>query len=339
MRSLQALVLLGLTLGCVAHAVVLSQARLPDCDSDEAEQAATVALYHINHNAVHGYKHALNQIDNIRVLPRRPFGELILLELKLVETECHVVSPVPAENCTVRALQSHAVEADCDVRMLRVQDDYKVTAVKCHSSPDSVEDLAKICPDCPVLAPLSNPDIVATAEKALADFNAGNAPVFYKLLEISRGMFVPMPHSIYTEFAIAATNCTFEQGLAHQDCYVQTGKDSSFGFCKATIYQKGKGSAPLDENDMVQCDIFEHEDTAFQAHQQDHHLKENMPSPGIGRTVLDLAHSHNDTWASHESHSAEILPAAPVVKRAVQAEVQGKIKLQVCPGRLRHFHV
>uniref|UniRef100_A0A8D2L7H9 Alpha 2-HS glycoprotein n=1 Tax=Varanus komodoensis TaxID=61221 RepID=A0A8D2L7H9_VARKO len=193
MRSLQALVLLGLTLGCVAHAVVLSQARLPDCDSDEAEQAATVALYHINHNAVHGYKHALNQIDNIRVLPRRPFGELILLELKLVETECHVVSPVPAENCTVRALQSHAVEADCDVRMLRVQDDYKVTAVKCHSSPDSVEDLAKICPDCPVLAPLSNPDIVATAEKALADFNAGNAPVFYKLLEISRGMFVVSP--------------------------------------------------------------------------------------------------------------------------------------------------
>uniref|UniRef100_A0A8C4XZ60 Cystatin fetuin-A-type domain-containing protein n=1 Tax=Gopherus evgoodei TaxID=1825980 RepID=A0A8C4XZ60_9SAUR len=81
--------------------------RFLDCDDPESEEAAAIAVDYINAHHHHGYKYALNSIEKIKVLRRRPTGEIFDLELDLLETVCHIVNPLPVENCTVRPLTHH----------------------------------------------------------------------------------------------------------------------------------------------------------------------------------------------------------------------------------------
>ncbi|KAH0624195.1 hypothetical protein JD844_007707 [Phrynosoma platyrhinos] len=329
MKSLVALVLLGQILGSIPTPSPLSViTRLPNCDDPEVEHAAAIAVNHINSHALHGYKHVLNRIESVKVLPRRPSGDIIFLEMDLLETTCHVLSPVPAANCTVRQKMEHAVEADCDVKLLKLDGNYKVLSAKCHSSPDSTEDLRKLCPDCSFLSTLNDVGVV----------NAGQLK--YDLLSSSQHL----PRASHVEFAIIATNCTAQEAKEHlDDCHLETGEHLHFGFCKATVFDRpvpGPADAIFPPEDVVDCTIFDQQAGLSHTHLTEHHLGKKIPSPGVGHTVLDLIHSHNDTHASHESHSAEVVVvevASPVVKRAVDPELVAP--LQKCPGEYYHFHI
>lgn len=47
-------------------------------------------------------------ISKILVFPfQGPSSERVILELDLLETKCHVLNPLPLENCTVRELTGH----------------------------------------------------------------------------------------------------------------------------------------------------------------------------------------------------------------------------------------
>ncbi|KAJ7324720.1 hypothetical protein JRQ81_017740 [Phrynocephalus forsythii] len=347
MRSLLALVLLGQILGCLAIPPPLG-AHLPQllpCDLPEVEHAANIAVNHINTHTLHGYKYVLNVIEKAKMIPRRPHGEIYFLELDLLETHCHVLSPIPASNCTVRSRNEHAVEGDCNVKMLKHEGDYKVLNVHCHSSPDSAEDLRRLCPDCPMLLPLNDAHVVGAVDKALAHFNAENNSIHYQLLEISRGQSSHMPPATFVEFAVIATNCSAQDAQDHpQDCKPLTGEHAHFGFCKASVFESNNPDAPALPKDVVDCSVFKHQAGHSHTHLTEHHLGKKVPSPGIGHTVLNLIHSHNDTHASHESHSAELLVPAvqPVVKRAAAtvpplAPVPVAPGPQLCPGKIHFF--
>ncbi|XP_003225747.1 alpha-2-HS-glycoprotein [Anolis carolinensis] len=350
MKSLIALVLLGQILASKATSEPFPPlvSSLPDCDDPESEAAANFAVDHINSHSLHGYKYTLSRIENVKVLPRRPTGKIYLLELDLAETKCHVLSPTPIQNCSVRAKVEHAVEGDCDVKMLHLDGQYKVLSTKCHSSPDSREDFEKVCPDCAPLALLDDVNVVNAVNTALAQYNTYNSTDHhFELLEIARGRNSHMPPGTFVEFAIAATNCTEQEAKEHKDCHVMTGEHAQFGFCKATIFKKPSGEGPalfaIFPN-VVICDIFDKQVGHSHTHLTKHHLGKKIPSPGAGYSVLDLIHSHNNTLASHESHSAEVpvVQASPVVKRA--AEVPPVIQpalphLQQCPGKYRHFDI
>ncbi|CAI5775974.1 alphaalpha-2-HS-glycoproteinprotein [Podarcis lilfordi] len=354
MRSLVAPALLGLILGCIANAAVLPtlpQGEFPACDDVETEHMADFAVNYINAKNNHGYKYALNRIEKVKVLPRRPFGKIAFLELDLLETECHVSNPLPAENCTIRPQTQHAVEGDCDVKLLIVDGAYKVLSSKCHSTPDSVEDIISVCPDCNPLSQLDDPKLKEAANSGLAKFNAENVNgTHYQLLELSRGFTSHMPLGTHVEFAIAATNCSRQQAQdPAEHCHVATDEHAHNGFCKASIIQLppvpvlGGEPIPPAEEITLDCALYDHQagGSHFIEHSL-HHLGKNIPSPGTGRRVLDLIHSHNDTHASHESHSAEapaVAAAKPVVKRAVEAVPLPAISLQLCPGRIRHFKI
>ncbi|XP_061493405.1 alpha-2-HS-glycoprotein [Rhineura floridana] len=353
MKFLVAVALLGQILGCIAVPVLPNpfSPQFPPCDGDPAtEHAAAVAVDHINNHNLHGYKYVLNRIEDVKVHPRRPVGKVIFLELDLLETECPVISPVPVVNCSVRPQTQHAVEGDCDIKLIDVEGILKVVSTKCHSSPDSAEDILRICPDCPVLSRLNDPGVVKAANAALSTFNAENANgSFYQLIEVSRGYHTYLPVGVHVEFAIAVTNCSAQEAHDHaENCHVKTGKHAHFGFCKASVLQKfprpldAAANAPS-EDIHVDCTIYDHQAGDAFVHLTEHHLGKNIPSPGIGHTVLNLIHSHNGTHASHESHSAEVpvVAASPVVKRAVVAAVPlpGKLKNQFCPGKIRFFKV
>ena len=55
---------------------------------------------------------------------------------------------------------------------------------------DSAEDVRKLCPDCPMLAPLNDSLVVHAVEVALGTCNAQNNGSYFQLVEISRAQFV-----------------------------------------------------------------------------------------------------------------------------------------------------
>lgn len=340
MKPLVALVLFAQLLGCKAGLlpdlppVVVPSAvpvpKVPGCDDPETEEAAEVAVQYINDHLKHGYKFALNRIEKVTVHERRPHGKIISLEMDLLETECHIVSPVPAKNCTVRAKSKHAVEGDCDVKLIKDNGVHKVVHTKCHSSPASVEEN---CPDCPHLSHLNDTNVVNTAHAALAEFNAQNTTHdHYKLLEISRGHHSHLAKGDYVEFAIVNTNCSAHHGKEHEEeCHVATGEHLHYGFCTASFVKNVAEGAP--DHHEVHCSIYDHQPGVSHHHLTHEHLEGKLQPAGRGFAHLDLIHSHNDTSGSH-SHSDEVVAVekpASLAKRSVAAV------LPLCPGRYRHF--
>lgn len=62
---------LGITVVLVLLVGVWAQINVlrPLCDSPEAEEAALVAQDYLNAQHTHGYKYALNKIDDIKIYP------------------------------------------------------------------------------------------------------------------------------------------------------------------------------------------------------------------------------------------------------------------------------
>uniref|UniRef100_A0A3B4U2M8 Alpha-2-HS-glycoprotein 2 n=1 Tax=Seriola dumerili TaxID=41447 RepID=A0A3B4U2M8_SERDU len=159
---------------------------LPLCDSPEAEEAALVAQNYLNAQHTHGYKYALNRIEDINVLTR-PDGDIIYgLEIDLLETDCHVLDPTPVANCTVRPKLLTAVEGDCDVVLKKVGGALTVIAFKlspCTQKPTCIEDL---CLGCYSLLPLNDTAGLEFAHASLATFNNNTVNVTYTILEVGR---------------------------------------------------------------------------------------------------------------------------------------------------------
>ncbi|XP_025232040.1 alpha-2-HS-glycoprotein isoform X4 [Theropithecus gelada] len=219
MKSLVLLLCLARLWGChsAPHGPGLIY-RQPNCDDPETEEAALVAVDYINQNLPWGYKHTLNQIDEVKVWPQQPFGEMFEIEIDTLETTCHALDPTPVAGCRVRQLKEHAVEGDCDFRLLKVNGKFSVAYAKCDSSPDSAEDVRKVCQDCPLLAPLNDTRVVHAAEAAVTAFNARNNGSNFQLEEISRAQLVPLPPSTYVEFTISGTDCVAKEATEAANC-------------------------------------------------------------------------------------------------------------------------
>uniref|UniRef100_A0A8B9QFA9 Alpha 2-HS glycoprotein n=1 Tax=Apteryx owenii TaxID=8824 RepID=A0A8B9QFA9_APTOW len=284
------------------------------CDDPESEAAAELAVNYINDHSHHGYKFALNRIENVRVLPQGPNNKILFLELDLLETKCHILSPTPLENCTVRSFTEHAVEGDCDIKLQNLDGKLSVLASKCHSHADSNEDIIRICPDCPRLAKLNDTEVLTAVTAALNDHNSKTTDAYLKLLEIGRAKIqviariraiLPCKQNISS--MVIGTEHTqtvflFQPGVT----YSQPGQDTSAGL---------------------------------------------LPNVAQGFTNHNLRLSHNNPFAS-ESSSSEFptfaVAAKSVVKRTVaEAAQHDKVTRPVgfvpppppCPGRIHHFKI
>ncbi|KAK6483975.1 alpha-2-HS-glycoprotein-like [Huso huso] len=255
MKTFVVLLLLAQAMGSRAIGVASTVLRRPDCDSPESEEAAKVAVDYINSHHHHGYKYTLNNIEEIKVIPRVPQGETFIMELELLETKCHIVNPLPVENCTVRSLAETKVEGDCDVALTKVQGTFTVTGFRCKSSPDSAEDVAKRCPDCPQLLPLNDTRALDLVSVSLSKFNTDSSePVYFKLMEVGRlsTQTLPSGPSYFAEYAIVETNCTSDIPDNHYDDCVPLSKSlARHGFCIAMAVTAG-----LSEDITVDCDVY-----------------------------------------------------------------------------------
>ncbi|XP_055978054.1 alpha-2-HS-glycoprotein [Sorex fumeus] len=353
MKSLFLLLCLPLLTDCrsvplsVRNPTELAGSRELDCDDPESEQAAQVAVDYINSNRQLGYKHTLNQIDKVRVWPRRPKGEIYELELDTLETTCHALDPTPLANCSVRQLAQHAVEGDCDMQLLKQDGQFSVIFAKCDSTPDSAEDVRKVCPNCPLLAQLNDTRVVHAVDAALAAFNGQSNGSYFQLVEASRAQLVTVPPSTYVEFAVAATDCVAKDVTNPATCNMLA--ERQYGFCKATVTEKVNG-----EDVAVTCTVFQAQPQADAGASNPVNSASPAPSPAdpapaaivVGPVVMsvppgpplnrehyDLRHSFSG-FTSVESASGETFPKMKKPKSAPVGPV-----VRPCPGRIRYFKV
>ncbi|ELV09450.1 alpha-2-HS-glycoprotein [Tupaia chinensis] len=333
-----------------------------NCDDPETEQAALAAVDYVNRHLLWGFKHILNQIDKVRVWPRRPFGEVFEMEIDTLETTCHVLDPTPLANCPVRQLHEHAVEGDCKVHVLKQDGQFHVLSAKCDSSPDSAEDVRKVCPGCALLVPRNNTAVVHAAEAALAAFNAQSNGSYFQLVEISRAQLVPLPESTYVEFVVAATDCVAKEVTDQSQCNLLA--DKQYGFCKATLTKKLGG-----EEVAVTCTVFQTQPVVPQPQPDGTNQTASSPAvvpdapspppasppaaslvvgpmvvktpqkPPLHQAHYDLRHTFSGV-ASVESASGEAFhqAKAPSVAQPGVAVATGPAP-PVCPGRIRYFKV
>ncbi|NWS13755.1 FETUA protein, partial [Pachyramphus minor] len=327
------------------------------CDDPESEAAAEVAVNYINGHSHHGYKFALNRIEDVRVVPQGPNNDIIFLELDLLETKCPILSPTPLANCTVRSFTEHAVEGDCDVKLQKLDGTISVLASKCHSHADSSEDISRVCPDCPLLVSLNNTEVLETVSAALNDFNSKTTGPYLRLLEIGRGKIQYYPsHVVAVEFAVGATNCSAEEAKVNVGaCELLPEDQSNFGFCTGTMTK-----LPIQKL-HVNCQLYGHQvptpdilllsrpGVTYMHAGQD--TSAGLPPSAVGVRNHDLRFSYHNPLASESSSSEmfrSMLAAKPVTKRAVaEAAQHDKVPRPVgfvpppppCPGKIRHFDI
>ncbi|XP_075013384.1 alpha-2-HS-glycoprotein [Calonectris borealis] len=346
---MKALVALILLVQLPIHKAVPAAPPAPlGCDDPESEAAAEVAVSYINGHSHHGYKFVLNRIENIRVIPQGLNNDIMFLELDLLETTCHILSPTPLANCTVRSFTEHAVEGDCDVKLQKLDGKLSVLASKCHSHADSSEDVLQLCPDCPLLASLNNTEVLTTVTAALNDHNSKTADAYLRLLEIGRAKIQYYPaHIVSVEFAVAATNCSAEEAKDNVEaCQLLPDDQSNFGFCTATMVTSPSQALRVD------CQLYGHQPGVTYSQPGQDTSAGLVPSVVQGFTSHNLRLSHNNPAAS-ESSSSEfptfMLSAKSVAKRAVAEVAQhDKVPHPVsfvppppppCPGKIRHFKI
>ncbi|NWI96172.1 FETUA protein, partial [Pitta sordida] len=352
---MKALIALILLVQLPIHKAVPAAPPAPlGCDDPESEAAAEVAVNYINGRSHHGYKFTVNRIKDVHVVPQGPKNNLMFMELDLLETKCHILSPTPLANCTVRSFAEHAVEGDCDVKMQKVDGTISVLASKCHSNADSSEDIRKVCPGCPLLAKLNDTEVLETVSAALNDFNSKTTGPYLRLLEIGRGQIQYHPaHIVAVEFAVGATNCSAEEAKVNVEaCQLLPEDQSNFGFCTGTVVKHPSQDLKVD------CQLYGHQvptsdipllSRVFQPTSQD--TSAGLPPSAAGFPNHNLRLSHHNPLAS-ESGSSEVfrsmLSAKSVTKRAVAEVAQhDKVPRPVgfvpppppCPGKIRHFDI
>ncbi|NXB18081.1 FETUA protein, partial [Rhagologus leucostigma] len=345
---MKALVALILLVQLPIHKAVPAAPPAPlGCDDPESVAAAEAAVNYINGHSHHGYKFALNRIEDIRVVPQGPNNDIIFLELDLLETKCPILSPTPLANCTVRSFAEHAVEGDCDVKLQKVDGTLSVLASKCHSHADSSEDILKVCPDCPLLASLNNTEVLGLVSAALNDYNSKTTDSYLRLLEIGRAKIQYHPaHAVVAEFAVGATNCSAEEAKANAGaCQLLPEDQSNFGFCTAVMVKRPSQDLQVD------CQLYGHQVPAPYIPLPCQDTSAGLVPSAVGFTNHNLGLSHNNPAAS-ESSSSEILramlSAKSVTKRAAaEAAQHDKVPRPVgfvplpppCPGKIRHFDI
>ncbi|XP_056419182.1 alpha-2-HS-glycoprotein [Hyla sarda] len=334
------LVLAPLLIGC--SGVSLPQpGRVVNCDDAEVHEAAIAAVQHVNDHHKHGYKYALNRVENVNVHSLAS-GEIYILELDLLETKCPSLSPTPLELCAVRPVIEQAVEADCDFKIQKQSGIFTVVGAQCKSELDSAENIRRICPNCPFLAPMNDTQVVHAADVSLHKFNGGNSTAFYLLHEIGRGSIQSgISNSVHIEFVIAASNCTKDDANSGLfACVEETGDSAHYGACSGSVV---KNQGAIDEDVVVQCTVYEPQPRKVaQAGAPQIPLASPQTNGFQSRFHHNLRFSNLGPHSS-ESNSAEHHLLAAHTKQIVKRSLTGEPvppnvpTLPLCPGRKIHF--
>ncbi|XP_047444697.1 alpha-2-HS-glycoprotein-like [Mugil cephalus] len=311
MNLLRISVVLGLLVGALAQVGVLR----PPCDSPEAEEAALAAQDYLNAQHTHGYKYALNRIEEIKVFTKPDGDDTYVLEVELLETDCHVLDPTPVANCTVRPKALTSIEGDCDVVLKKVGGALTVTAFKCKTDV-STEDL---CLGCPTLLPLNDTAALDLVYASLVTFNNITVNTTYTLLEVGRlsSQIVSGGPIYLAEYVVIEANCIddiclpLNDTLAARGICTATGLTSSHTVdCRmfSTLMPLLDANSTLAAGPVVPPVFQGHTGSLSHKHGLRHHKLTRLHDPDLSGLL-----------SAESAESAEIVPVAPAVEVEVAA--------------------
>ncbi|XP_066477656.1 fetuin-B-like [Tiliqua scincoides] len=181
------------------------------CNSSMAEAAADLTLQKINTDRREGYVFSLQRIFGVSEIPLINNISNFFLTLDVLETECHVWSRKPYQNCSIRP-QHETVYGQCKASVL-IDWRRKISHLynyECVLRPIAPADIARVCPDCPVPGDPTAVRFLKAATKSLAKFNAENNHLHYfRVLNVTKGrsQWVFGPQTVM-EYTIRETSCS-----------------------------------------------------------------------------------------------------------------------------------
>lgn len=215
------------------------------CTSLENIALAEEAIGHINAGRKHGFKYALDKIENVQKQTQE--GTTYYLDVEARETKCHVLSPKPLSECPIRPFTEVKGDGDCKIILdVLPGKPIHLNGYKCDVTPDSAEDVFEKCPDCPYLVPITNEEVIHAARVSVDKFNTESTFTHrFDLYEISRstkGFNSP----VYIEFVIKETTCSKHSAA----CTLNLLLNPIFGFCTSTVIP-----GDVSEEVFVTCEV------------------------------------------------------------------------------------
>ncbi|XP_042676353.1 fetuin-B [Centrocercus urophasianus] len=229
----------------------------PTCHDAAVEEAADLALRHINADRTEGYILSLYRILSVREHPQEITGSVFYLILDVVDTECHVLSRQLWKNCRVRPAHT-TVYGQCKA-IIYINQPRKIAHLntyECNLQPVPSRYIWEVCPDCPVDDCPTEPKYLETAVKSLAKFNEKSEQTHYfSVLNVTRAsmQWVTGP-AHFVEFVIQETSCPRREPVADiSKCKPLSPELAQTGFCKGSVVNS---DMERKETVTISCEIY-----------------------------------------------------------------------------------
>uniref|UniRef100_A0A671KB61 Si:ch211-262h13.5 n=1 Tax=Sinocyclocheilus anshuiensis TaxID=1608454 RepID=A0A671KB61_9TELE len=214
------------------------------CDDKTVENLSRLAITYINEDRQTGYKFALNRITNGLA------GKVYYLDLDVLETKCHVLSPKSWKKCAIRPFMETQISGNCNTTVLHTSEGFSyLYSYDCTLVPDPPEKLRLRCPVCPLLLPVDSNEAIAAARTSLLKYNRQSTlPVSLTVITITRASHQssPVPAS-FVEFTVQECSVApFPEVLCEPG---HEGKEP-VGFCVGEVFGHGQ------QDVKVSCEIF-----------------------------------------------------------------------------------
>uniref|UniRef100_A0A4W4HL57 Uncharacterized protein n=1 Tax=Electrophorus electricus TaxID=8005 RepID=A0A4W4HL57_ELEEL len=222
------------------------------CDSKSVEKLALLAMTYINEDRQTGYKFALNRVFNAHVHPQGPAGKVYYLDLDILETKCHVLSPKSWKRCEIRPFMETQISGNCNTTILHTTEGFSyLYSYDCTLVPDPPEKLQRTCPDCPLLLALGSDRAVSAAKTTLRRYTQQSTlPMRLTLDTITRASQRTSPTAaIFVEYTVQECSVSPVQEVL---CVPADAGKGPIGFCTGAVF----GPGTIQMSVKVSCEIF-----------------------------------------------------------------------------------
>ncbi|XP_057678764.1 alpha-2-HS-glycoprotein-like [Corythoichthys intestinalis] len=230
------------------------------CSEDSVIVAAGSALQFINKHHKHGFKFKLQEVQSSKY---QQFSGAchIDVNLKLVQTRCHISNPKPHQECELWRREERGALATCSVEFWVIWNKSKITKLDCTTRPERTNDeMQLICPSCPKLLPLDDPVGVSAVEQAVISFNQKSKHSrYFGLMEVARltsRKLVSIGAVTWLKFALVETTCPREASNTLVACTPLCPDRAHNVFCQTAYYNAHNQVGELD------CEMYPPKDSA-----------------------------------------------------------------------------
>ncbi|XP_061594647.1 alpha-2-HS-glycoprotein isoform X2 [Cololabis saira] len=224
------------------------------CNDKAVEKLSRLAVTYINEDRAEGYKFALNRITNVHLHAQGPAGNVYYLDLDVLETKCHTLSPKPWKRCDVRPFMETQISGNCNTTILHTPEGFSyLYSYDCGLVPDRPEKLQQTCPTCPLLLNADNPEAMIAAQITLASFKMQSTlAAGFGVKKITRAAAQEVPvKAFFVEYTVQECPEGITERGTCQRLTLESDTQTA-GFCTGSVH----GDMNHHPDVQVSCEMF-----------------------------------------------------------------------------------